>query len=111
MNLTEVEVEKRPYSPEWFEEVRRQLGDIVCRQLGIYAVADDILLSVVIPIYNEKDSFKVLLDRVKAVPIRKEIVLIDDCSKDGTRDQLKELEAELAQSPPDELNKLVFAYH
>ncbi|QDV30541.1 Undecaprenyl-phosphate 4-deoxy-4-formamido-L-arabinose transferase [Planctopirus ephydatiae] len=111
MNLTEVEVEKRPYSPEWFEEVRRQLGDVVCRQLGIYAVADDILLSVVIPIYNEKDSFKVLLDRVKAVPIRKEIVLIDDCSKDGTRDQLKELEAELAQSPPDEFNKLVFAYH
>lgn len=111
MNLTELEVEKRPYSPEWFEGVRYQLGDVVCRQLGIYAVPDDVLLSVVIPIYNEKDSFKVLLDRVKAVPIRKEIVLIDDCSKDGTGDQLREMEAELATAPVDPLNRLVFAYH
>ncbi|MBA4029854.1 MAG: glycosyl transferase [Planctomyces sp.] len=111
MNLTELEVEKRPYSPEWFEGVRQQLGDVVCRQLGIYAVPDDVLLSVVIPIYNEKDSFKVLLDRVKAVPIRKEIVLIDDCSKDGTGDQLREMEGELATAPVDPLNRLVFAYH
>lgn len=111
MNLATMEAERRPYTQEWYEGLRHQLGEVVCRQLGIYAIPEEFLLSVVIPVYNERDSFKVLLDRVKSVPIRKEIILIDDCSKDGTRDQLKELEAELAQSAIDPLNKLVFLFH
>ena len=35
------------------------------------------LLSVVIPIYNEERTLRVLIDRVRAVPIRKELVLVD----------------------------------
>ena len=42
------------------------------------------MLSVVIPVYNERKTLPILLDKVKAVPIPKEIVLVDDCSKDGT---------------------------
>ncbi len=52
------------------------------------------LLSVVIPVYNERETLTDLLDHVKAVPIRKGNILVDDCSKDGTRDVLKQLEDE-----------------
>jgi glycosyltransferase involved in cell wall biosynthesis len=46
--------------------------------------------SVVIPCFNERDTIHTLLDRVLAVPIPKEIIVVDDCSSDGTREQLKQ---------------------
>ncbi len=50
-------------------------------------------LSVVIPVYNERRTLRVLLERVQAVelPLEKEIICVDDCSKDGTVDILREL--------------------
>jgi len=45
-------------------------------------------LSVVIPVYNEKDTIREIYDSVKAVEIDKEIILVDDCSTDGTREIL-----------------------
>jgi len=54
-------------------------------------------LSVVIPVYNEKNTLLALVQRVRTVPIDKEIILIDDCSIDGTRDLLKQLQ----QTEPD----------
>lgn len=50
-------------------------------------------LSVVVPCYNERETIRVILDRIMASPTPiHEIVLVDDCSQDGTRDILKELE-------------------
>lgn len=49
-------------------------------------------LSVVIPVYNEKESLLEIIRRVQAVPIEKEIILVDDFSTDGTRDVLRDLE-------------------
>lgn len=99
-----------PFSVPWFNALRRTLGDVACRQLGIYAIPADVLLSVVIPVYNERETLRVLLDKVRAVPIRKEIVLVDDCSNDGTRDILQQLEVEVLASPDSE-NRIVVAYH
>ncbi len=48
-------------------------------------------LSVVIPVYNEKNTVLELLKRVRAVDLPKEIIMVDDCSTDGTRDVLKAL--------------------
>ena len=48
-------------------------------------------LSVVIPVYNEVETIGKILSAVQAVPIDKEIVIVDDCSTDGTRDALTEL--------------------
>jgi glycosyltransferase involved in cell wall biosynthesis len=45
-------------------------------------------LSVVIPVYNEKETILDIYARVKAVPIDKEIILVDDFSTDGTRELL-----------------------
>ena len=44
------------------------------------------LLSVVIPVFNERETILEVLRRVRATPYRKEIVIVDDCSTDGTRE-------------------------
>ena len=49
-------------------------------------------LSVVIPVYNEAATIESLLDRVRSVPVDKELVVVDDCSTDGTRDRLAALQ-------------------
>lgn len=47
-------------------------------------------LSIVIPCYNEKDSIHQIVEKVLASPIEhKEIIIVDDMSKDGTRDILE----------------------
>ena len=43
---------------------------------------DNFTLSVVIPVYNEEKTLSTIVDVVRAVPIRKQIILVDDCSKD-----------------------------
>lgn len=48
-------------------------------------------LSVIIPVYNEKDTIRRILDKVLAVPLEKEVIIVDDFSKDGSRELLKDL--------------------
>ncbi len=51
---------------------------------------NNITLSVIIPCYNEIETIRTLVDAVKAAPVpNKEIILVDDCSTDGTTDLLK----------------------
>ena len=49
----------------------------------------DIKLSVIIPVYNERDTILEVIKRVEDVKINKEIIIVDDCSNDGTREILK----------------------
>jgi glycosyltransferase involved in cell wall biosynthesis len=71
-------------------------------------------LSVVMPVYNERLTLPEILSRVQAVSIPKEIVVVDDCSTDGTRDYLRRLEAELAEArrlgTVDEKNAIRIVY-
>ena len=53
----------------------------------------DPLLSVVMPVYNERTTIEEIVGRVLAVPLRIELIVVDDGSKDGTRDILRTLEA------------------
>ncbi|MBN1291488.1 MAG: glycosyltransferase family 2 protein [Candidatus Latescibacteria bacterium] len=49
-------------------------------------------LSIVIPAYNEYKTLPEILKRVRNTPFDKEIIIVDDCSVDGTRNLLKEFE-------------------
>ena len=49
-------------------------------------------LSVVMPVYNEAKTIREIVRRVLAVPVEKEILIVDDGSTDGTRDILRELD-------------------
>jgi glycosyltransferase involved in cell wall biosynthesis len=64
-------------------------------------------LSVVIPCYNERATIRQILGRVAAVPMVHEIIVVDDCSKDGTRDVL----ADIFASWPDSWPPLRILHH
>jgi glycosyltransferase involved in cell wall biosynthesis len=50
-----------------------------------------LLLSVLIPVYNERATIELILDQVHAVPVQMEIICVDDCSTDGTREMLQRM--------------------
>ena len=75
--------------------LHKLLGRGVCHQLGIYPLPDGLRLSVVVPVYNELNTLEEIIRRVRAVPIPKEIILVDDGSTDGTRELLKSMSKEL----------------
>jgi len=53
---------------------------------------EDLLLTVVIPVYNEEATLREIVEVVRQEPTRKEIILVDDGSTDGTPAILEELE-------------------
>jgi glycosyltransferase involved in cell wall biosynthesis len=55
----------------------------------------DPLLSVVMPVFNERETIEEIIRRVVAVPIRIELIVVDDASRDGTREILQLLQREL----------------
>ena len=48
-------------------------------------------LSVIIPVYNERETIEEILERVMRVPCEKQVIVVDDASTDGTRDILTQL--------------------
>ena len=61
------------------------------KQFIVYNLAS-MNLSVVIPVYNEVNNIREIINRVQNQKLASEIVIVDDGSKDGTRDALKELD-------------------
>ncbi|MEA3247245.1 MAG: glycosyltransferase family 2 protein [Gemmatimonadota bacterium] len=62
----------------------------------------DLTLSVLIPVYNERATIETIVEQVRAVPVRKEIICVDDCSRDGTADILR------AMKDAGRIDKLIF---
>jgi len=62
---------------------------------------DKMKLTIIITVYNEKNTILQAIEDAKSVAIDKEIIIIDNCSTDGTREILKNL-------PPDSMIKIIF---
>ncbi|MBI4885569.1 MAG: glycosyltransferase family 2 protein [Acidobacteria bacterium] len=61
----------------------------------IQGVLQDPLLSVVMPAFNEAGTIDEMVRRVLRVPLRTQLIVVDDGSTDGTRERLQELQREL----------------
>ena len=59
-----------------------------------------VTLSVLVPVYNERDTIDLILDQVNATPMKKEIICVNDRSTDGTQEILDQM---LAQGRIDRL--------
>jgi glycosyltransferase involved in cell wall biosynthesis len=62
---------------------------------GLRGALVDPLLSVVMPVYNERGTIHEIVRRVLAVPVRVELIVVDDGSTDGTREMLSAMSASL----------------
>jgi glycosyltransferase involved in cell wall biosynthesis len=50
-------------------------------------------LSVIVPVYDERNTLHTIVDRLRAVPLPMEIIAVNDCSKDGSAEILDQLKA------------------
>jgi len=62
------------------------------RKHGLRTAIESPLLSVVMPVFNERNTIDEIVTRVLAVPLRVQLIVVDDCSTDGTRDLLADLQ-------------------
>jgi glycosyltransferase involved in cell wall biosynthesis len=70
-----------------------QSGHIMARRKYSPSALVDPKVSIVIPVYNEKNTIDEILRRVLETETRKEVIIVDDCSNDGTRERLKSMAA------------------
>ena len=88
-----------PFSGVWYARLKDAIGGAACRQLGFYALPEGFRLSVVIPVYNEAATLAECVARVRRSPVPKEILLVDDGSRDDSRAIMEHL-----AEPDDGLN-------
>ena len=62
-------------------------------------------LSIVIPVYNEKSTIDEIVRRVQNVEFEKEIIIVDDCSNDGTRDKINKISGSNIKKLFHDMNK------
>ena len=79
---------------ETIVEVERKSASVGSRRNRTPINPATLLLSVLIPVFNERHTIELILDEVDAQPFAKEIIVVDDCSTDGTRELLQQLAAE-----------------
>jgi glycosyltransferase involved in cell wall biosynthesis len=99
---------------EWRAFYRHVFGDAISRRLGLVEYPRTLTLSVVVPVYNERGTILQILDRIRRVPIRKEIIVVDDFSTDGTREILHDVERDERSRDSrrvDELNSVRVVFH
>lgn len=70
------------------------------------------VLSVIMPVFNEHATIRRVIQKVQDVDISKEIIVVDDCSSDGTTDVLKKFQIELdSQNGQNSRPAIRFLFH
>ncbi len=104
MSASMTESERQPAAVPTLEEVLARLENcagLVHEELARYRSLDAetavqspgaVLTSIVIPVYNEEKTIARVISRLAALPFPKELIIVDDCSRDGTRAVLEKLE-------------------
>src|SRR5438105_7545765 len=103
---TDAARDREPESLDGVEIMERLLGPALCRRLGIFRIPAGFQLSVVMPVYNEARALPTVIDRVRAPRLPLEIVIVDDGSRDGSRDYLRDLQTSRDERDSD--LKIVF---
>jgi glycosyltransferase involved in cell wall biosynthesis len=91
---------------EQLQALQRVLGHELCRKLGLFRIPAGFKLSVVMPVYNEIHTLAQTIERVRATGLPIELVIVDDGSRDGSRELLAELR-DRDDSPTADL-KIIF---
>lgn len=73
-----------PWTQAWYDYQKSALGESACRQLGFYVIPPEIVVSVIIPFFNEEETLETVVNKVAGIPVAKEIILVDDGSTDGS---------------------------
>ena len=66
----------------------------------------DMKISIVIPVFNEVNTVREVVEKVRNLPFEKEIIIVDDGSTDGSREVIKAMEKEYGNNP-----NMKFIYH
>ncbi|QDS92748.1 Undecaprenyl-phosphate 4-deoxy-4-formamido-L-arabinose transferase [Roseimaritima multifibrata] len=82
------------WSDAYVQQCQNLLGPAVCRELGIFALPDGFILSVIVPVYNEAETIAAVVSRLNQTGLPLEIILVDDGSEDGSADVLDRLAGE-----------------
>lgn len=75
---------RRTWTDAYVDEMTTLLGQAVCRKLAIYRLPEGFVLSVLVPVYNERDTVADVVQRLREIGLPMQIVLVDDGSDDGT---------------------------
>jgi glycosyltransferase involved in cell wall biosynthesis len=107
--LLEAVVEAGPEAPplDRVEVLERLLGAELCRKLGMFRLPAGFKLSVVMPVYNEIRTLEEVIGRVRATRLPIELVIVDDGSRDGSRELLESLR----DRPAAEQGELKVIFH
>ena len=73
-----------------------QSSELMAHRRNNPTALSDPIVSIVIPVYNERGTIEEILRRVLDTQVRKEVIVVDDCSTDGTRQVLENMAARQA---------------
>lgn len=90
----ETEDSSRAWTDAYVDEMTKLLGKSACRKLAIYRLPAGFKLTVIVPVFNERDTIGVVVTRLREMGLPMQIILVDDGSTDGTAEAIQSYSGE-----------------